>query len=94
MSSKKIEAAEILVRYSSLNALPALQSSEIGINQIDWKKLGNSELTKQEEVLVDILRFILLDQSTASMMDLLTLNDVDLHAVLLSINSKYNESYQ
>jgi hypothetical protein len=70
-----------------------LESSEIGINQINWEKIGNSELTKQEEVLVDILRFILLDQSTASMMDLLTLNDVDLHAVLLAINSKYNESY-
>lgn len=93
MSNKKVEAAEILVRYSSLHDLPALQSSEIAINQIDWERIGNSELTKQEEVLIDILRFILLDQSTASLMDLLTLNDVDLHAALLAINSKYNQEY-
>lgn len=93
MSNRKMEAAEILVRYSSLSSLPALMSSEISINQIDWEKIGNSELTKQEEVLIDVLRFIVLDQSTASLMDLLALNDVDLHAVLLAINSKYNESY-
>jgi hypothetical protein len=91
--SKKIEAAEILVRYSSLSNLKALQTSEIGINQIDWEKIGNSELTKQEEILVDVLRFILLDQSSADLMDLLALNDVDLHAVLLAINSKFNEAY-
>lgn len=93
MSNKRVEAAEILVRYSSLNDLPALRSSEISINQIDWEKIGNSELSKQSEVLIDVLRFILLDQSTASLMDLLTLNDIDLHAVLLAINSKYNEAY-
>ena len=91
--SQNIEAAEILVRYSSLENLPALSTSEISINQIDWEKIGSSVLTKQQEILIDVLRFILLDQSSADLMDLLALNDVDLHAVLLAINSKFNEAY-
>jgi hypothetical protein len=91
--SQNIEAAEILVRYSSLENLPALSTSEISINQIDWEKIGSSVLTKQQEILIDVLRFILLDQSTVNLIDLLALNDVDLHAVLLAINTKFNEAY-
>lgn len=89
--TKKLEAAEILVRYSQLNNLPALQTSEISINQIDWESISASELTKQEYVLVEILRFILLDQSAASIKDLMSLNDVDLHAVLLALKTKYSK---
>lgn len=89
----KTEAAEILVRYSSLENLPALKTSEISINQIDWQKIDGSELSKQEATLIEVLRFILLDQTYIGLADLLCLNDVDLNAVLLALNSKYNGNY-
>lgn len=89
MKSEQLEAAEMLVRYSSLSNLPALKNSEIIINQIDWEKIEQSELSKQEWVLVEILRFILLRQSSARIADLLLLSDLDLHAVLLALNPKY-----
>lgn len=91
--TKKLEAAEILVRYSALNNLPALNTSEIAINQIDWEKIETSELSKQESILIEVLRFILLDQTHIHLTDLLCLSDIDLNAVLLAINSKYNEVY-
>lgn len=89
MISEQLEAAEMLVRYSSLSELPALKNAEILINQVDWEKIEKSELSKQEWVLVEILRFILLKQSSARITDLLLLSDTDLHAVFLAINPKY-----
>ncbi len=86
---ESVEAAEILVRYSSLNNLKALESSEIAINQIDWERLEDSELTKQESILIEVLRFLLLGQTGLGLSSLLSLNDLDLAAVLLALNTKY-----
>lgn len=88
MNTSQLEAAEILVRYSSLSELPALKKSEISINQVNWEEIEKSELTKQEWVLIEILRFLLLKESSARIVDLLSLSDNDLHAVLLSISPK------
>lgn len=88
MNTSQLEAAEILVRYSSLSELPALKKSEISINQVNWEEIEKSELTKQQWVLIEILRFILLKVSSARITDLLSLSDTDLHAVLLSISPK------
>ncbi len=86
---ESVEAAEILVRYSSLSNLKALNSSEIAINQIDWARLEDSELTKQESILIEVLRFLLLGQTGLGLSSLLSLNDLDLAAVLLALNTKY-----
>jgi len=86
---ESVEAAEVLVRYSSLNNLKALQTSEISINQIDWAYLEESELSKQEAILVEVLRFLLLGQTGLGLASLLALNDLDLAAVLLALNTKY-----
>jgi len=86
---ESVEAAEVLVRYSSLNNLKALQTSEISINQIDWAHLEESELSKQESILVEVLRFLLLGQTGLGLASLLALNDLDLAAVLLALNTKY-----
>jgi hypothetical protein len=87
----RLTAADMLVRYSSLNNLAVLNTSEISINKIDWARLETAELTKQESVLIEVLRFILLDQTGLSLTSLLALNDLDLKAVLLSLNTKYVE---
>jgi hypothetical protein len=86
---ESVEAAEILVRYSSLSNLKALNSSEIAINQIDWARLEDSELTKQESILIEVLRFILLGQTGLGLSALLSLNDLDLAAVLLALKTKH-----
>ena len=86
---ESVEAAEVLVRYSSLSNLKALQTSEISINQIDWAHLEESELSKQEAILVEVLRFLLLGQTGLGLASLLALNDLDLAAVLLALNTKY-----
>jgi hypothetical protein len=86
---ESVEAAEVLVRYSSLNNLKALQTSEISINQIDWAHLEKSELSKQESILVEVLRFLLLGQTGLGLASLLALDDLDLAAVLLALNTKY-----
>ena len=92
--SNRLDAADILVNYSSLQNIQALKTSEVSINKIDWAKIETSVLSKQESILIEILRFILLDQTSASIVDLLTLNDYDLHAVLLSLNTKFNNTAQ
>ena len=88
---ESVEAAEILVRYSSLNNLKALQTSEIAINQIDWAYLESSELSKQESILIEVLRFLLLGQTGIGLSSLLSLNDDDLQAVLLAFNTRYGK---
>lgn len=87
--NKTIDAAEILVRYSSLNKHPGLQNSEIGIGQINWVTISMTEMTRQEETLVEVLRLIMIGESTANLKDLLALSDLDLQAVLLALKSKY-----
>jgi hypothetical protein len=88
---ESVEAAEVLVRYSSLNNLKALQTSEISINQIDWAYLESSELSKQESILIEVLRFLLLGQTGIGLSSLLSLNDDDLQAVLLAFNTRYGK---
>lgn len=90
--SKSIDAAEILVRYSSLNFHPALQNSEIGIGRISWETISTTEMTRQEATLVEILRLIMIGQSSANLSDLLILNDHDLQAVLLALNTRYQST--
>jgi hypothetical protein len=87
--NKQINAAEVLVRYSTLNTHPALSSSEIGIGQIDWAKISTTEMSRQEAILIEILRLVLIGQSSAHLSDLLLLNDLDLHAALLALNVRY-----
>jgi hypothetical protein len=70
---------------------PALMTTDLDINQIDWKTIDSFEWDRTQQVLVEVLRFINCGESLLrlSEMNLLTLDEK--RVVALSINMLYND---
>lgn len=89
MSDKKLHAAEMLIRHTFMKEHPSFFTTDCEINRIDWEMINDGEYTKQEWVLVQVLKFILDDYCEIELPDLLTLNDDDLQAVMLSLSERF-----
>lgn len=86
MNSKRYQAAHILIRTTWLDRHPALQSSDCELHFIDWDTIGNHEWLFNEQVLLEVLRFVTTNQSNLQIDDLLTLTQLEQHAVLTALN--------
>jgi hypothetical protein len=89
MKDKKLHAAQILMRHTFMNAHEAFRTTDCEINQIDWDKILDAEYSKEEWILVQILEFLLEDTCELDLQDLLTLNEDDLQAVMLSLSERF-----
>ena len=95
MSDKKLHAAEMLIRHTFMKEHPAFFTTDCEINRIDWDMINDGEYTKQEFILVQVLKFLLNDYCEIELPDLLTLNDDDLQAVMLSLSERFkNKEFQ
>ena len=89
MRDKKLHAAQILMRHTFMNSHEAFRTTDCEINQIDWDKILDAEYSKEEWILVQILEFLLEDTCELDLQDLLTLNENDLQAVMLSLGERF-----
>lgn len=85
----RLHAAQTLIRHTFMNYHSSFNTTDCEVNQIDWEKILKTEYTRQEEILVEILKFILEDNCTMSVGELLELNDDDLQAVMLALGEKF-----
>jgi hypothetical protein len=91
--SKKMKndrrAAEILIRYSWMKDHPAFQNTDCQIGVIDWNPINNAEWNFNQQILIEVFKFITTEESNVQLDDLLALNPVDRGAALLAIQEKF-----
>ena len=85
----KFHAAQMLIRHTFMNEHPSFNTTDCEVNQIDWEKILQSEYTKQQEILLEVLEFLIEGKSEMPISELLELNDDDLQAVMLSLSEKF-----
>jgi len=70
---------------------PAMLTTDLDINQIDWKTIDKFEWSRTQLVLVEVLRFINCGESLVRLSELNLLSQDEQRIVALSLNMLYND---
>jgi len=87
----RARVASSLVKMTWLRDHPAMLTTDLDINQIDWKTIDRFEWTRTELVLVEVLRFINCGESLVRLSELNLLSVNEQRIVALSLNMLYND---
>ena len=85
------KVASNLVKMTWLRDHPALATTDLDINQIDWKTIDRFEWDRTQLVLIEILRFINSGESLMRLSEINLLSSDEKKIVALSINMLYND---
>jgi hypothetical protein len=86
----KRHAAQILIRHTFMQDHDSFKTTDIEIGQIDWDRILDTEYSKEELILVNVLEFLLEDTGQIELSDLLELSLDDMQVVLLALNARFN----
>jgi hypothetical protein len=87
----RAKVASNLVKMTWLRDHPALVTTDLDINQIDWKTIDSFEWDRTQKVLVEILRFINCGESLIRLSEINMLSEDEKRVVALSLNMLYND---
>jgi hypothetical protein len=87
----RAKVASNLVKMTWLRDHPAMLTTDLDINQIDWKTIDKFEWTRTQLVLIEILRFINCGESILRLSELNLLSLDEQRIVALSLNMLYND---
>ena len=87
----RAKVASSLVKMTWLRDHPALVTTDLDINQIDWKTIDSFEWNLTEKVLVEVLRFINCGESLIRLSEINMLSEDEKRVVALSLNMLYND---
>ena len=87
----RTKVASNLVKMTWLRDHPALLTTDLDINQIDWKTIDSFEWDRTQKVLVEVLRFINCGESLIRLSEINMLTEDEKRIVALSINMLYND---
>jgi hypothetical protein len=87
----RAKVASNLVKMTWLRDHPALATTDLDINQIDWKTIDKFEWNRTQLVLIEVLRFINCGESLLRLSELNLLSLDEKRVVALSINMLYND---
>ena len=85
------KVASNLVKMTWLRDHPALATTDLDINQIDWKTIDKFEWTRTQLVLIEVLRFINCGESLLRLSEINLLSQDEKRIVALSLNMLYND---
>lgn len=85
------KVASNLVKMTWLRDHPALATTDLDINQIDWKTIDKFEWNRTQTVLIEVLRFINCGESLMRLSEINLLSQDEKRIVALSINMLYND---
>lgn len=86
---KKIHSANLLIKLTWMREHAAFRTTDCEINQVDWKTIDAYDYEFREQVMVEVLRFLLTGSSNVQLEDLLTLDDTELYAVILALGERF-----
>jgi polysaccharide pyruvyl transferase WcaK-like protein len=87
----RAKVASNLVKMTWLRDHPALATTDLDINQIDWKTIDKFEWNRTQLVLIEVLRFINCGESLMRLSEINLLSLDEKRIVALSINMLYND---
>lgn len=87
----RAKVASNLVKMTWLRDHPALATTDLDINQIDWKTIDKFEWNRTQLVLIEVLRFINCGESLLRMSEINLLSLDEKRVVALSLNMLYND---
>ena len=87
----RAKVASNLVKMTWLRDHPALATTDLDINQIDWKTIDRFEWDRTQLVLIEILRFINCGESLMRLSEINLLSQDEKRIVALSLNMLYND---
>jgi hypothetical protein len=87
----RTKVASNLVKMTWLRDHPALLTTDLDINQIDWKTIDSFEWDRTQKVLVEVLRFINCGESLIRLSEINMLSEDEKRVVALSLNMLYND---
>jgi hypothetical protein len=87
----RAKVASSLVKMTWLRDHPALVTTDLDINQIDWKTIDSFEWDRTQQVLVEVLRFINCGESLIRLSEINMLTEDEKRIVALSLNMLYND---
>lgn len=85
------QVASNLVKMTWMRDHPAFATTDLGINQVDWKTIDNQEWNRTERVLVEFLRYINCGESLIRLSEINLLSQDEKRVVALSLNMLYND---
>jgi hypothetical protein len=87
----RAKVASNLVKMTWLRDHPALATTDLDINQIDWKTIDSFEWDRSQKVLVEVLRFINCGESLIRLSEINMLTEDEKRIVALSLHMLYND---
>jgi len=87
----RAKVASNLVKMTWLRDHPALATTDLDINQIDWKTIDKFEWNRTQLVLIEVLRFINCGESLLRLSEINLLSLDEKRIVALSFNMLYND---
>jgi hypothetical protein len=87
----RAKVASNLVKMTWLREHPALATTDLDINQIDWKTIDKFEWNRTQIVLIEVLRFINCGESLMRLSEINLLSQDEKRIVALSLNMLYND---
>jgi len=87
----RAKVASSLVKMTWLRDHPAMLTTDLDINQIDWKTIDKFEWNRTQLVLIEVLRFINCGESLLRLSEINLLSLDEKRVVALSINMLYND---
>lgn len=90
MINNKVRSADHLIKYTWMRNHPSFNTSDCSIGQIDWELINKTQWTFHQQILVEVLKFLTIEESNVSLDDLLVLKPEELQVVLLCLKEKFN----
>lgn len=88
-SRKALKSAEVLIKYTWLRDHEAFRSTDCEIGVIDWEAINTTNWNFKQAILIEVLKFLLVEESNVSLDDLMALDELDRQAVIVALNSKF-----
>jgi hypothetical protein len=68
---------------------PSFATTDCGIGVVDWNKINSTQWTFHQQILIEVLKFLTVEESNVSLDDLLVLKPDERQTVIMCLNEKF-----
>jgi hypothetical protein len=87
--NKNAKSAESLIKFTWMRTHPSFATTDCGIGVVDWERINSTQWTFHQHILVEVFKFLTIEESNVSLDDLLVLKPEERQAVIMCLNEKF-----
>jgi hypothetical protein len=87
--NKNAKSAESLIRFTWMRSHPSFSTTDCEIGVVDWNKINSTQWTFHQQILIEVLKFLTVEESNVCLDDLLVLKPEERQTVILCLNEKF-----